>query len=223
MPEDENPDLDRKSLECVLYYTLPMALNYQRNSYSLWKSAKLLYLDPQRNYLFRPSAVKTINIEQVRSDLLFYKVALQPNKHINTWVSLCQTFEELYNSDVRNLFIENNYDIAKILETIQVKYKKRFPYLSGHKIANYWLYVLTQYTDLPFHNLEALSVAPDTHVVQASLKLGLIDTAIEPQLIAKKWQKVLTGSGINPIQIHTPLWLWSRNNFQIGKHKNTLL
>lgn len=30
MPEDENPGLDKKSKENYLYFTLPMALNYQR-------------------------------------------------------------------------------------------------------------------------------------------------------------------------------------------------
>ena len=34
MPEDENPHLSRESLENYLYFTLPMSLNYQRNSYT---------------------------------------------------------------------------------------------------------------------------------------------------------------------------------------------
>ena len=37
MPEDSNPHLNKDSLENYLYYTLPMALNYQRNSYTLWE------------------------------------------------------------------------------------------------------------------------------------------------------------------------------------------
>ncbi len=35
MPEDSNPHLNKDSLENYLYFTLPMALNYQRNSYTL--------------------------------------------------------------------------------------------------------------------------------------------------------------------------------------------
>ncbi len=34
MPEDANPHLEKSSLENYLYFTLPMALNYQRNSYT---------------------------------------------------------------------------------------------------------------------------------------------------------------------------------------------
>ena len=38
MPEDANPGLKKNSLENYLYFTLPMALNYQRNSYTLWQA-----------------------------------------------------------------------------------------------------------------------------------------------------------------------------------------
>ena len=34
MPEDENPHFKKDSNENYLYFTLPMALNYQRNSYT---------------------------------------------------------------------------------------------------------------------------------------------------------------------------------------------
>lgn len=37
MPEDKNPRLSKNNLENYLYFTLPMALNYQRNSYILWE------------------------------------------------------------------------------------------------------------------------------------------------------------------------------------------
>jgi hypothetical protein len=216
MPEDANPGLERNSRENVLYFTLPMALNYQRNSYSLWMSAYRAYNDVDRNYLFDPSICGHINIETIKKDLVFHKLALQPNKHPNIWLMLSQSFVELYQGDVRNLFELQDYDISKILHTIQITYKRHFPYLSGPKIANYWLYVLTQYTDLPFRNLQALSVAPDTHIIQSSIQLGLIEKGTSPLIVAQRWEEVLNGTGISPIQIHTPLWLWSRNNFQIS-------
>ena len=43
MPEDSNPHFEKSSLENYLYFTLPMALNYQRNSYTLWESALKTY------------------------------------------------------------------------------------------------------------------------------------------------------------------------------------
>ncbi len=52
--------------------------------------------------------------------------------------------------------------------------KKNFPYLSGTKICNYWLYVIWQYTDREYKNIEYLTVAPDIHVIKASDHLELI-------------------------------------------------
>ena len=51
MPEDENPNLEKNSLENYLYFTLPMALNYQRNSYILWASANKTYKDKETNFI----------------------------------------------------------------------------------------------------------------------------------------------------------------------------
>ncbi len=52
MPEDANPGLERKSLENYLYFTLPMALNYQRNSYTLWENTlKHIMMSKQSLYL----------------------------------------------------------------------------------------------------------------------------------------------------------------------------
>jgi len=213
MPEDARPVVDADSRELVHYLTFPMALNYQRNSYTLWENALKLYNDSNRKYVFYPSNVVGVDFDILQRDLIHYKVALQPNKHVMTWSVISKTIFDLYNNDVRNIFIEANWDIASIKESLQIKNKKRFPYLSGNKIANYWLYVLSQYTDLPFTNLSALTVAPDTHVIQASIQLGLIDSKQDPALVADLWSKILSGTGISPISIHTPLWLWSRSNF----------
>lgn len=43
MPEDANPHLDMSSKEFYFYFTLSMALNYQRNSYKLLESALNTY------------------------------------------------------------------------------------------------------------------------------------------------------------------------------------
>lgn len=57
MPEDENSHLKKGSLENYLYFTLPMALNYQRNSYTLWESANKTYDDLETRFVFNPKEV----------------------------------------------------------------------------------------------------------------------------------------------------------------------
>lgn len=52
MPEDSNPHLPKETIENYNYYTLPMALNYQRNSYKLWESANDTWNDPETNFVF---------------------------------------------------------------------------------------------------------------------------------------------------------------------------
>lgn len=219
MPEDANPGLEKGSRDNYHYFTLPMALNYQRNSYKLWESALATYRDLNTRFVFFPEEVVRASEQEIRSALTKYKVAIQPNKHTSIWMTLCSTFYERFHSDVRELLTSNGNDIVSVLEEVQNNSKKGFPYISGHKIANYWLYVLDQYTDAQLKNRCSLSIAPDTHVIQASIVLGLISpdlnidqNAIRPQ-VAEAWRNILEGTEMCPIDVHTPLWLWSRRHF----------
>lgn len=169
MPEDANPYFEKGSKENYLYFTLPMALNYQRNSYTLWESANKTYQDEETRFVFDPKICLEKSFEEVQSALTKYKVALQKQK---------QT-----------------------------------------KICNYWLYVIWQYTDREYKNIENLTVAPDTHVIKASHRLGLISdkelASNDVQLIViDRWNELFKDTKYKPIDIHTPLWLWSRNGFK---------
>ena len=72
MPEDENPVLDRSSKENYLYFTLPMALNYQRNSYTLWEGANKTYRDVDTAEVFDTKAVINMHEQQLREKLVKY-------------------------------------------------------------------------------------------------------------------------------------------------------
>lgn len=219
MPEDANPNLEKNSLENYLYFTLPMALNYQRNSYKLWESALKTYNDNETRFVFNPKLCLEKTFDEVQYALTKYKVALQKQKQTEIWISLCNTFMELFDGDIRKLFDNLDNDIEKIRFFIQKENKKIFPYLSGTKICNYWLYVIYQYTDRNYKNIESLTVAPDTHVCKATHKLGLINddefNSSNVQLIViDRWKDLFENTNYKPIDIHTPLWLWSRNGFK---------
>jgi hypothetical protein len=217
MPEDANPGLPNASKEHFQYLTLPMALNYQRNSYALWESALHTYRDPMTTFVFDPHQVVQASDDTLRLALVKHRVALQPNRHVFIWQTLCRTLVAYYDGDIRNLFAVCDYDIGRILDEVQVKHKQDFPYLSGQKIAHYWLYVMLQYTSAPLKQRNLLSIAPDTHVIQASIALGMVqkrdDLASLRTQVARAWNEILAGSDLCPIDVHTPLWLWSRNNF----------
>ena len=219
MPEDANPHFEKSSLENYLYFTLPMALNYQRNSYTLWESALKTYNDEETRFVFNPKLCLEKSFEEVQYALTKYKVALQKQKQTEIWLALCNTFVELFDGDIRKLFDELDNDVEKIRDYIQKQNKKKFPYLSGTKICNYWMYVIYQYTDRRYKNIEKLTVAPDTHVCKATRKLELINdeefNSSNVQLIViERWQELFKGTKYKPIDIHTPLWLWSRNGFK---------
>lgn len=219
MPEDANPNLDLSSKENYLYFTLPMALNYQRNSYTLWEATLKTYNDETTNFVFNPKLCLEKEFSEVQRALTKYKVALQKDKQTKIWLDLCKTFVELYDGDIRKIFTEFDNDVKKIRNFIQKENRKKFPYLAGTKICNYWLYVIYQYTDKVYKNIEDLTVAPDTHVCKATYKLGLItqeefESNNVQLIVINRWQELFKGTKYHPIDIHTPLWLWSRNGFK---------
>lgn len=218
MPEDSNPEFDKNSEENLVYFTLPMALNYQRDSYKLWQSALATWNDVESKDVFDLNCVCEMSSEELKLKLVKHKVALQPNKQPLIWRKLCETFNKGFGGV--KLFFENfDCDIVKIKEYI-TNNKKDFPYLSGTKILNYWLYVICNYTGISLKNKHEISVAPDTHVLQSSVKLGVI---LKEELLknnireiaSERWKNILQGTGIDPIDIHTPFWLWSRNGFVV--------
>ncbi|MDR2145418.1 MAG: hypothetical protein LBE91_03025 [Tannerella sp.] len=218
MPEDANPKLDKGSAENYHYFTLPMALNYQRNSYKLWPAATNAYKNAESRKVFTPKEVCKMNLSELRDHLVHYKIALQPNKHVEIWKTICDTIVDNYDGDIRNLFTQTNGDIKLIKEIVQEKNKKGFPYLSGSKICNYWLYVMGDYTSAKLINRQHITVAPDTHVMQSTFKLGLInpkekDNPKVREMVSDVWNEILKDTSLFPIDIHTPLWLWSRGGF----------
>ena len=80
--------------------------------------------------------------------------------------------------------------------------------------------MIEQYTDCCFTDRENITVAPDTHVIQASAKLGVISKeecsrSDVRNIVAARWRELLEGTELVPIDIHTPMWLWSRGKFEV--------
>ncbi len=215
MPEDANPGFTDQEIRLV-YFTLPMSLNYQRDSYALWKSALATYNDAETKDVFDIRASATMNEDLLRRKLLKYKLALQPNKHISTWQTISRTIAEHWGS-LSGLLSAADNDYLKLREFVQVKHKKGFPYLSGPKIFNYWSFILMAYGNIPLKNAEFIEIAPDTHITKCSVLLEVITEkeAVEMsrETISLRWREALHGSGITPIEMHPPLWFWSRNGF----------
>ena len=208
-----NPGLPLGSRENYLYFTLPVCINFQRSSPAMWASALKTYDDPDTRYVFFPEELAIRPLEQIRADLVKHTLALQPNKHVLIWTTIAKTFHDFYQSDPRRLIAEASADASVLIRLLQITHKKRFPYLSGPKLSNYWPYILSHYTDVNFANAHEISIIPDTHVLQSSERLGLTPPGATSLQVEQAWRELLRGSGITPSRVHPVLWNWSRNKF----------
>lgn len=210
-----HPDVPNSSRENYLYFFNTCSLNFQRLSPATWRSALETWDDKETQFVFFPELVVTSSEEKLRSALLKHKLALQPNKHIAIWLKIAQTLNTHFDNDPRELLKKGNYDASIILEIIQTKMKKDFPYLSGPKLSNYVLFILLHYSDLKLQNTGSISIIPDTHIIKSSAKLGIVDKENEnPIKVAKAWNTLLQNTSYSPIDFHSMLWNWSRNNFK---------
>jgi len=223
MPEDSNPGFSEREREmCLAYFTLPMALNYQRDSYKLWQAALKTFQDEKTRFVFDVTKVSKATEEEVRKALIKHKLALQPNKHINTWRTIAKTVKDNWGT-FENFIASTNEDFLNLKKIVQVDFKKGFPYLSGPKIFNYWSFILSTYGGVGLKNRDQIDIAPDTHITQCSVRLKVITpeeaVSLTKEQISERWRALLKGSKIDPIDMHPPLWFWSRNGFifdQIG-------
>lgn len=217
MPEDSNPAFSEDDVEMrIAYFTLPMALNYQRDSYKLWEAVLKTFNDADTKFVFDVKRVVEASEGELRKALMKYKVALQPNKHINTWRTIAQTIYREWGSFEK--FIEaTNRDFLNLKQLVRLEHKKGFPYLSGPKIFNYWSFIISTYGGVKLSNRDQIEIAPDTHITQCSVRLGVITPeeaiTLTKDDISERWRVLLKGSGIDPIDMHSPLWFWSRNGF----------
>jgi hypothetical protein len=91
MPEDVHPDFAGDQEARLVFFTLPMALNYQRNSYKLREAATQAYQDESTARIFNIKNSTQASTEQLQLALIKHKVALQPNKHTQTRQTISQT------------------------------------------------------------------------------------------------------------------------------------
>lgn len=209
-----SPGLEKGSRENYLYYTLPCAINFQRNSPALWYSALKTYEDPSTRSLFFPEKVVRKPHNEIKRDMAKHRLAAQTNKHPHIWSTLCQTLNALYDNDPRQILAEGSFDIPTIINILQNTRKSDFPYLGGVKLSNYWLFILHEFTDAQFKRVHELSIIPDTHVIKSTVKLGLAPEGVSSRAVEQIWRGILRELDISPTQMHSALWRWSRNGFK---------
>ena len=209
-----NPGLGRGTRDNYLYFTLSCCLNFQRNSPRLWQSALATFQDPETRYLFFPEQVHGVSEERVAADLFRHRLAIQRTKHPRIWRAISRTLHEHYDSDPRMVLAEGGLEVGRTLDILQVTKKQLFPYLGGPKLSNYWLFILTSFTDVRLRDPERISIIPDVHVIRSSVRIGLVEEGATPLEVERAWTSVLAATGIPPGEMHSALWRWSRARFE---------
>jgi len=142
-----------------------------------------------------------------------YSLASFRDKHTDIWYRIALTLDNDYGGDPRVFLATCDYDVKIVRETL-LRRRKDFPYLSGPKLANYWLYMLTCFTDVPLRKRDAITIIPDVHIIRASVRLGIVSEPVSDRsAVADAWKAVLRGTTIAPVDLHAPLWRWSRMGF----------
>lgn len=208
-PEETDPG----SRERVLYFTLAPSLNYQRKSEGLWRSANATYADLETRFVFNPSETAR-GIDTYRNALTRYGLAIQPEKQTSIWFTISSSLQADFDGDPRNLFAECRYGVRSIKELVEGR-KRSYPYLSGPKLLNYWLYMITCFTSIPLVGRDAISIVPDVHVTRATVKLGLATSGElrSARDVEAVWTRALKGTGFAACDFHAPLWRWGRAGF----------
>ncbi len=76
MPEDRPPaGVETGSREHLLFLTLAVSIDYQRDAYALWESARRTYEDTETRYLFDPRALHEASYARVFADLEKYNLS----------------------------------------------------------------------------------------------------------------------------------------------------
>jgi hypothetical protein len=229
MPEDVRPDgVERGSLEHVLFITLTVAIDYQREANALWRSARTTYEDCQTRYLFEPRALHERAWREVRRDLQTHRLSKKFNADCNIWRTVGITFFKKWHGDPRNFLADCRWDAPTILERLRSgthlnngRPVPDFPFLRGNKIGPLWVRMLRDNVGLDVRNLESVPIPVDVHVARATLSLGLVRGRYEGSLeglyqeIRQAWRESVKGLSVDgramiALDVDEPLWHLSK-------------
>lgn len=230
MPEDIIPNgIKKGSLEHILFITLTVSIDYQRDALSLWESSRKSFDDPETRYLFNPKSLYKTPIRKIVEDMQKYKLSKKPQKDAYIWQTVGVTFYKKWKGDPRNFLRDCDWDSLLILKRLRDDthlYCGRqipdFPYLRGPKIGPLWLRMLKDNIGITqLRNLEKVPIPVDRHIARATLSTGVIRGRFRGRLdklfeyIRKAWFESIKGlkTKTRPmiaLDVDEPLWHLSK-------------
>lgn len=147
MPEDILPaKMTKGSLEHLLFITLTVSIDYQRDANVMWAVSRKTFEDPDTRYLFDPASLHSTRPRQIEQDMQKYGLSKKFKKDPHIWRTVGVTFMEKYEGNPLNFLDDCGWDSRSILRRLKNDnhlYNGRdvpdFPYLRGNKIGPLWL------------------------------------------------------------------------------------
>lgn len=183
MPEDIIPKgIEKGTLEHILFITLSVSLDYQRDAPALWASSRKTLEDPATRYLFDPKSLHENSLDKVLKDMQKYKLSKKPQKDAEIWRTVGDSFYSKWAGDPRKFLQDCNWDSTIILDRLKKdghlnnnKQVPDYPYLRGSKIGPLWLRMLRDNAGISnLVKLEKVPIPVDIHVARATLATGII-------------------------------------------------
>jgi len=230
MPEDILPStVERGSLEHILFITLTVSIDYQRDATDLWQRSRQTFHDPSTRYLFDPKALQTTPLPMIIKDMQKYRLSRKPQKDASIWSTVGITFQEKWQGDPRR-FLENcGWQALQVLHHLRddshssgAGQVSDFPYLRGDKIGPLWLRMLRDNVGITdIQNMERVPIPVDIHIGRATLALGIVRGKYVGQfvdlfeVIRKAWFESVRGLRVGEremiaLDVDEPLWHLSK-------------
>ena len=230
MPEDMLPTtMNRGSLEHLLFTTLTVSIDYQRDAERLWECSRMTFQDSDTRYLFNPSDLHDTPMEKIILDMQKYGLSKKPSRDARIWSTVGISFHTKWEGDPRNFLEDCNWDALTILRRLKTdshydnhSISPDFLNLRGDKIGPLWLRMLRDNLGITeLQHLDRIPIPVDIHIARASLTLGVVrgkGTWTIKNLfeeIRKTWFESVDGLQTNSrsmiaLDVDEPLWHLSK-------------
>ena len=230
MPEDEPPSgVTRGTLDHIIFLTLTVAIDYQRDAHALWDAARQTWEDPETRFLFDLTAVSEAPAEVVLPAMKKHRLSKKHTNDAKIWQTVAGSFARKWDGDPRHFLADCGWDAPTVLQRLkedrhrsEVRVAKDFPFLGGNKIGPLWLRMLRDNACVTtLRNLDLVPIPVDVHIARASLCLGIVNGsysgAMEPlfRQIRTAWAKSVEGLEVEgrpmiALDVDEPLWHLSK-------------
>jgi hypothetical protein len=230
MPEDVNPiGVESGSLDHILFLTLTVSIDYQRDAPQTWASARRTFEDAETRYLFNPQILSETSLSKIIEDLKKHGLSKKPRQDAFIWHTVGVSFFKKWEGDPRKFLADCEWDSPTILARLKGdqhlannRFTWDYPFLRGDKIGPLWVRMLHDSAGITtIKNFDRVPIPVDIHIARASLMLGAIkgdyDGAFTPipPMVRNVWFECVKGCNIKgrpmiALDLDEPLWHLSK-------------